>query len=78
MLREAYKEMLLQQQTRHRTELAKSQAKFQRELESQVTIRNLHYMSNLVSAVLEQLTCWTGAAQDITRVQDGSEYDGGS
>ena len=36
VLREAYKEMLLQQQARHRAELDKRQAKCQRQLDAQV------------------------------------------
>ena len=36
LLREAYKEMLLQQQSRHRTELERRQAKYQRQLDAQV------------------------------------------
>ena len=36
LLREAYRDMLLQQQTRHRTDLQKRQAKHQRQLEAQV------------------------------------------
>lgn len=36
LLREAYKEMLLQQQSRHRTELERQQAKHQRQLDTQV------------------------------------------
>ena len=36
MLREAYKEMLLQQQSRHRSELERRQAKHQRQLDTQV------------------------------------------
>lgn len=36
VLREAYKEMLLQQQARHRAELDKRQAKYQRQLDAQV------------------------------------------
>ncbi len=36
VLREAYKEMLLQQQGRHRNELERRQAKYQRQLDAQV------------------------------------------
>ncbi len=36
VLREAYREMLLQQQARHRAELDKRQAKYQRQLDAQV------------------------------------------
>ena len=36
LLREAYKEMLLQQQSRHRTELERRQAKCERQLDAQV------------------------------------------
>ena len=36
LLREAYKEMLLQQYSRHRTELDRRQAKYQRQLDAQV------------------------------------------
>ena len=39
VLREAYKEMLLQQQARHRAELDKRQAKYQRQLDAQVRAR---------------------------------------
>lgn len=36
LLREAYKEMLLQQQARHRSELERRQAKYQKQLDAQV------------------------------------------
>lgn len=36
LLREAYKEMLLQQQARHRSELERRQSKYQKQLDAQV------------------------------------------
>jgi len=46
VLREAYRGMLLQQQARHRVELDKRQAKFQRQLDAQVWLcrHALHVM----------------------------------
>lgn len=38
LMRDAYKEMLLQQQSRHRTELERRQAKYQRQLDAQVPL----------------------------------------
>lgn len=38
LMRDAYKEMLLQQQSRHRTELERRHAKFQRQLAAQVQL----------------------------------------
>ena len=40
LMRDAYKEMLLQQQSRHRTELERRQAKYQRQLDTQVSLQD--------------------------------------
>lgn len=42
VMRDAYKEMLLQQQSRHRTELERRQAKYQRQLHAQVSLLDMN------------------------------------
>lgn len=49
LLREAYRDMLLQQQTRHRTDLQKRQAKHQRQLEAQAKAHE-EALSGLIQA----------------------------
>ena len=52
VLREAYREMLLQQQARHRTQLQRQQAKYQRQLQAQVSLLSCCSLSHADSCLV--------------------------
>ena len=52
VLREAYREMLLQQQARHCTELQRQQAKYQRQLKAQVSLLSCCSLSHADSGLV--------------------------